>query len=293
MNYRHAYHAGNFADVVKHVLLVQLLDQMMQKPKPLQYIDAYAGRGMYKLNSDEAKRTGEAKTGIKALLDDKCMAEIGTEKMPESLTKYIHMVNRAKKEFGGSAYPGSPWLSQQMLREGDQGHAFEYNEFECDYLRDIFYGQNNMGVHHRDAFEGVNAFVPPPRNAPQKRGLVLIDPPYEQEHKDFTSLVKLLEESLQKWSSGVFALWYPIKDRNVVDLFEKKMKRTGIRNILITELCVLPDDTPIGLNGTGMMIINPPWQFADHADKILQYLFPILRINEHQGHATVRWLVGE
>lgn len=303
MNYRHAYHAGNFADVVKHVLLIQLLNQMMEKPKPLQYLDAYAGRGMYKLNSAEAKRTGEAKKGVKAVFGSLGAAPAGEQ--PEAIAQYINLINRARKQYGDAAYPGSPWFAQQLLREdvvdkkgvstgvGDVGHAFEYNEDEYDHLKDTFFRVDNMGVHHRDAFEGINAFTPPAKNSPHRRGLVLIDPPYEQEHKDFTALVRLLDHAMKKWPQGVYALWYPIKDRSVVDLFEKKMKRTGIKNQLVCDFCVLPDDTPIGLNGTGMLIINPPWQFADHADRILQYLLPILRMQEHMGHAAVRWLVGE
>jgi len=123
--------------------------------------------------------------------------------------------------------------------------------------------------------------------------LVMIDPPYELERKDFPQLVELLQNAYKKWPTGVFAVWYPIKDRAMIERFEKKMFKTGIRRQLICEICVWPDDTPVGLNGCGLLVINPPWQFSEQADQALQWLFPHLRMQETGGHAAVRWLVGE
>ncbi|KAA5610433.1 23S rRNA (adenine(2030)-N(6))-methyltransferase RlmJ, partial [Pseudomonas aeruginosa] len=118
------------------------------------------------------------------------------------------------------------------------------------------------GLHERDAYEGLLAVIPPK----EKRGLVMIDPPYELERKDFPQLVELLQSAYKKWPTGVFAVWYPIKDRAMIERFEKKMFKTGIRRQLICEICVWPDDTPVGLNGCGLLVINPPWQFSEQAD---------------------------
>ena len=145
------------------------------------------------------------------------------------------------------------------------------------------------GLHERDAYEGLLGVIPPK----EKRGLVMIDPPYEIERKDFPQLVELMVAAYKKWPTGVFAVWYPIKDRAMIDRFEKKMMKTGIRRQLVCEICVWPDDTPVGLNGCGLLVINPPWKFSQDADEALQWLFPHLRMSENGGHAAVRWLVGE
>mgnify|MGYP003420217226 FL=1 len=121
----------------------------------------------------------------------------------------------------------------------------------------------------------------------------MIDPPYELERKDFPQLVELLHVAHTKWPTGVFAVWYPIKDRAMIERFEKKMIKTGIRRQLVCEICVWPDDTPVGLNGCGLLVINPPWKFSQDADEALHWLFPHLRMSENGGHAAVRWLVGE
>lgn len=189
---------------------------------------------------------------------------------------------------GKGAYPGSPWFALEGMREIDKATIFE---MQRDVFQQLYYNvrDKRAGLHERDAYEGLFGVIPPK----EKRGLVMIDPPYEVERKDFPQLVDLIATAYKKWPTGVFAIWYPIKDRAMIDRFEKKMIKTGIRRQLICEVCVWPDDTPVGLNGCGLLVINPPWKFSEDADESLQWLFPHLRMSENGGHAAVRWLVGE
>ena len=295
MNYQHSYHAGNFADVVKHVLLLQLLEMMSAKPKPYYILDAYGGRGLYSLASDEAKKTGEAIHGItKLLAQDNSQA-------PQAVQTYLQDIGYAKKFYDKHVYPGSPWFIAHHIEKQQDAHpeinnraeAFEWKASEFDALNYQLH-QLPIGVQHRNAYEGILAVLPPQ----EKRGLILIDPPFEQEHRDPSALVDLLVKAHKKWSTGVLALWYPIKNNDAVELFYKKMKRTEIRRQLVLELNIFPPDLPMGLNGTGMLVINPPWQFDAKAEEILQYLQPILQHPESpqmsvEQRTKVQWLVGE
>ena len=285
MNYRHHFHAGNFADVMKHVLLLQILTRLNQKDKPYRYIDTHGGAGKYDLSTSEAQKSGEFLNGIHRLvkLDDSIKRNA-----PEDVQQYLKIVEKMREGSGKGAYPGSPWFALEGMREIDKATIFE---MQRDVFQQLYYNvrDKRAGLHERDAYEGLFGVIPPK----EKRGLVMIDPPYEVERKDFPQLVDLIATAYKKWPTGVFAIWYPIKDRAMIDRFEKKMIKTGIRRQLICEVCVWPDDTPVGLNGCGLLVINPPWKFSEDADEALQWLFPHLRMSENGGHAAVRWLVGE
>lgn len=285
MNYRHHFHAGNFADVMKHVLLLQILARLNQKDKPYRYIDTHGGAGKYDLSTSEAQKSGEFLNGIHRLvkLDDSIKRNA-----PEGVQQYLKIVEKMREGSGKGAYPGSPWFALEGMREIDKATIFEMRR---DVFQQLYYNvrDKRAGLHERDAYEGLFGVIPPK----EKRGLVMIDPPYEVERKDFPQLVDLIATAYKKWPTGVFAIWYPIKDRAMIDRFEKKMIKTGIRRQLICEVCVWPDDTPVGLNGCGLLVINPPWKFSEDADEALQWLFPHLRMSENGGHAAVRWLVGE
>lgn len=207
---------------------------------------------------------------------------------PEGVQQYLKLVEAMREVDGQGAYPGSPWFALQGMRDIDKATIFEMQRDVFQQLRHNI-RDKRAGLHERDAYEGLLGVIPPK----EKRGLVMIDPPYELERKDFPQLVELLAAAHKKWPTGVFAVWYPIKDRAMIERFEKKMFKTGIRRQLICEICVWPDDTPVGLNGCGLLVINPPWKFSEDADEALQWLFPHLRMQEHGGHAAVRWLVGE
>ena len=285
MNYRHHFHAGNFADVMKHVLLLQILSRLNNKDKPYRYIDTHGGAGKYDLSTSEAQKSGEFLNGIHRLIK---LDDSSKRNAPEGIQQYLKIVEKMRESFGKGAYPGSPWFALEGMREIDKATIFEMQRDVFQQLdQNIF--DKRAGLHERDAYEGLLAVIPPK----EKRGLVMIDPPYELERKDFPQLVELIAAAYKKWPTGVFAVWYPIKDRAMIERFEKKMFKTGIRRQLICEICVWPDDTPVGLNGCGLLVINPPWKFSEDADEALQWLFPHLRMQETGGHAAVRWLVGE
>ena len=285
MNYRQHFHAGNFADVMKHVLLLQLLTRLNAKDKPYRYIDTHAGAGKYDLSTAAAQKSGEFLNGIHRLvkLDDSIKRQA-----PEGVKQYLKIVEDMRAGSGKGAYPGSPWFALEAMRDIDKATMFE---MQSDVFQQLYFNirDRRAGMHERDAYEGLLGVIPPQ----EKRGLVMIDPPYELERKDFPQLVELITIAHKKWPTGVFAIWYPIKDRAMIDRFEKKMTKTGIRRQLVCEICVWPDDTPIGLNGCALLVINPPWKFSEDADEALQWLFPHLRMSENGGHAAVRWLVGE
>lgn len=285
MNYRHHFHAGNFADVMKHVLLLQILTRLNQKDKPYRYIDTHGGAGKYDLSTSEAQKSGEFLNGIHRLVKLDYSIK---RNAPEGVQQYLKIVEKMREGSGKGAYPGSPWFALEGMREIDKATIFE---MQRDVFQQLYYNvrDKRAGLHERDAYEGLFGVIPPK----EKRGLVMIDPPYEVERKDFPQLVDLIATAYKKWPTGVFAIWYPIKDRAMIDRFEKKMIKTGIRRQLICEVCVWPDDTPVGLNGCGLLVINPPWKFSEDADEALQWLFPHLRMSENGGHAAVRWLVGE
>ncbi len=295
MNYKHAYHAGNFADVVKHILLLQLLNQYTQKNKPYYVLDAYGGRGLYSLNSDEMNKTREADKGVLAL--QKFVQSAKPSDIPEAVALYLKQLDGARQIYDKHVYPGSPWFIAHHVDTNSgidiRAESFEAIADEYDALNYQLY-QLPIGIHHRDAFEGVPAVLPPK----ERRGIVLLDPPFEQEHKDFSRLVDLLTVCHKKFATGTFALWYPIKNTEAVQLFHKKMKRTGIKKQLICEMNVYPNDVAVGMNGTGMLIINPPYQFNVAAFDILDYLAPILKDREAppmspSEQVNVEWLVGE
>ncbi|MFT4021715.1 MAG: 23S rRNA (adenine(2030)-N(6))-methyltransferase RlmJ [Acinetobacter sp.] len=285
MNYRHHFHAGNFADVMKHVLLLQLLTKLNAKDKPYRYIDTHSGAGKYDLSEAPAQKSGEYLSGIHRLMQ---LDANQKRKAPEAVQQYLKLVENLRNNEGKGNYPGSPWFALEGMRDLDKATFFEMQPDVFRQLRQNI-RDRRAGLHERDAYEGLLATIPPV----EKRGLVMIDPPYEIERKDFPQLVELLVNAYKKWPTGVYAVWYPIKDRAMIERFEKKMSKTGIRRQLICEICVWPDDTPVGLNGCGLLVINPPWQFAEQADQALKWLLPHLKMQENGGSVKVKWLVGE
>lgn len=282
MNYRHHFHAGNFADTVKHTLLLGLLSALKQKDGAFCYIDTHAGIGVYDLGASEAQRTLEFKTGIgrvKAAPQDA---------IPEWLQDYQKAVTALQEERKGFWYPGSPWLALHAMRPQDRAVLMELHPDDADLLRSRLSRYAALAIHERDAYEGLPALIPPK----EKRGLVLIDPPYEEERGDYAEVVELLKRSHQKWPTGIYAIWFPIKDRADITRFYRRLKETQIPKILTTELCVFPADNQLGLNGTGLLVVNPPWQFAEKATKVLQWLTPVLSDHAQRSY-KVDWITGE
>jgi 23S rRNA (adenine2030-N6)-methyltransferase len=272
MNYRHAFHAGNFADCMKHALLVWLLGALMRKPAGIFVLDSHAGRGRYDLSSDEAQRTGEWRDGIGRLLDDP----------PEALAPYVAAV----KAIG--LYPGSPALIRAMLRPGDRLACCELHPVDGAALRAAFAGDPLVAVHRRDAWEALGALLPPA----QKRGLVLIDPPFEVPG-EFDRVAKGLVLARQRFATGVLAAWYPVKHSAPLREFHLALRQSGLRDVVAVELWLRAPLDPARLNGCGLVLVNPPYGFEAAAESILSALLDRLGTGEAGAGYSVERLADE
>jgi 23S rRNA (adenine2030-N6)-methyltransferase len=284
MNYRHRFHAGNFADVVKHITLLEILTALARKPTPYRYFESHAGRGMYDLGSEELRENSEFGRGFGRLWKQ--------ERLPGALHDYVSLVRRlgaaedAPEQL--KRYPGSPLLAAALMRPEDRGLLFELNIAEADALRNTLSDDQRFRVECGDGHGGLIAHVPPK----ERRGLVLIDPAYERQDQEFPEVVNLLTEAYQRWATGIYAIWYPIKQRVAINRLDALVKQTGIRKILCAELNIFPDDSRVGLNGCGMLIVNPPYQLDQQLTAALWSLHPLL--DPHPA-ATARcfWLARE
>jgi 23S rRNA (adenine2030-N6)-methyltransferase len=275
MNYRHAFHAGGINDVFKHAVLVVLLEHLLQKPTACCYIDTHAGLGRYDLTAEAADKTGEFRAGIGRLL---------AGEPPPALARYADLVRAAQPAAPAlQVYPGSPALAHALLRPHDRLVLVELHPEEAAGLRRQFRDDARVHVHHRDGYEALAAFVPPP----ERRGLVLIDPPYE-ERDEFETLVDAAARAHRRWPTGQFALWYPIKERGAVDRFHAALAATGLRKLLVVEFLATPDDA---LKGSGLILINPPWRIEERLAALLEALGPAL--DRPAAAHRVDWLVPE
>ena len=247
MNYRHAFHAGNFADCFKHALLVALVDALCLKPKPFCAVDTHAGAGQYDLAGEPAMRTGEAKAGILRLM----------ESPPIALQRYVGIVRQL------GLYPGSPRIVQALLRAEDRLICCDRLPEAAHALRRLFHGDRRVTVHERSGWEALGSLLPPK----ERRGLVLIDPPYEAAD-EFSALADGLVRAHRRFGHGVLAAWYPIKQFAAVRGFLDTIRMKAIRDIITAEICLREPTDPGRLNGCGLLVINPPYGFEAEADLI-------------------------
>jgi 23S rRNA (adenine2030-N6)-methyltransferase len=279
MNYRHSFHAGNFADVVKHSLLAMLLEALNRKPAPWAYLDTHAGAGAYDLTSEAARRTGEAAGGIGRLW----AARGSLPAAAERLCRLVAELNPGLQA-GGSprVYPGSPLVAAALSRSDDKLFLAELHPEEAYLLRGELKGVPAASMHERDGYEMLKAFTPPK----ERRGLVLMDPPYEKAD-EFETAISALKAAYARWPTGVYALWYPIKDDSARRRFLRGAEHSKMRKVLLTEF-TLPLQ-PDALYGTGMLIVNPPYKLDEEARACLAALVPVLSAERSE----VRWLVPE
>ena len=273
MNYRHAFHAGNFADCMKHALLLWLIDAMQRKPAGVFLLDTHAGIGTYDLSSSEAQRTREFRGGIARLLDDP----------PAALASYVSLV----RELGLD--PGSPALLRARLRPEDRLSCCELHPEDAATLRARFGRDRQVGVHERDGYEALGALLPP---ATLRRAMVLIDPPYEVPD-EFEHVVTGLQRGHSRFASAVFAAWYPVKHRAPLRDFHRALRESGIRDIVAAELWLRAPLDAARLNGCGLVVVNPPFGFEAAARQILEALLDRLGIEEPGDGISLERLVGE
>ncbi len=253
MNYRHAFHAGNHADILKHVVVLALCDALVAKPTPVFALDTHAGRGLYRLRSGSAQRTKEAADGIGRL-----MAEAPRD---PAVTRYLAAVKACRAAHGMDAYPGSPWLLAHALRPEDRIACCELQPIEAAALKANFADERRMQAFARDGYDAIRALLPPKDgDARIGRGLVLVDPPYESQLAEFDTAIAALREGLQRWPQGTFALWYPVKLRRTLQPFYRRAAALPAKSVLRLELMMRADDSPLRLNGSGMLLVNAPWK---------------------------------
>lgn len=258
LSYRHSYHAGNFADVIKHLCLVEILQYLTQKDKPLCYIDTHSGGGAYTLQSSNAQKNQEYLNGIGKLYQ--------RDDLPEALANYCRLVSQLNSQQQLTHYPGSPWLAQQLLRDNDRLFFCELHTSEVPLLQAQFRSDKRIKVRHENGLAFLTSFLPPK----EKRALVLIDPSYEIK-SEYQQVVDTLIAAHKRFATGCYALWYPVTERSYIGKLEKRLKNSGIRNILLLELSINSDEQQ-GMTSSGMIIINPPWQLAKQMQSSLTFL---------------------
>jgi 23S rRNA (adenine2030-N6)-methyltransferase len=308
VNYRHAFHAGNFADCVKHALLVWLLRALQRKSAPVCVLDTHAGVGCYELGQGPSVRTGEWHDGIGRLLDapPPAIAEyVGLVAGPEispspcgrglgggggggSASAALSPLPPPARGGGAIQYPGSPALIRALLRPDDRLVCCELHPEDAAALRRRFAGDPQVAVHHRDGYEALGALLPPK----ERRGLVLIDPPFE-DPDEYAAVVRGLRTAWQRFPTGVFAAWYPIKQRAPVRQFHAALQDGPLRDIVAAEFCLREPTDPTRLNGCGLLVVNPPYRFEQEAPAILDALLGRLGNREPGESAGVRRLVDE
>lgn len=261
MNYRHIYHAGNFADVFKHWILTLILQKLLEKPTPFFVLDTHSGIGIYDLQNENALKTLEFETGIHKLLNKKLTPEFKA---------FMNIVASLNNNDATVRYPGSPYICQDFLRAGDRLVLSELHKEEYATLQENFGSDKQIKVLLENGYTAVKAFLPPP----ERRGLILIDPPFEQPD-EFDKIVTALEDGIKRFATGIYAVWYPIKDRKLVKRFYTQVDKLEIQKKLTVELHA---NQPVSnqLSSCGMMIINPPWQLEEklrtNLGKLLEYL---------------------
>lgn len=280
MNYRHAFHAGNFADVLKHVVLVGLIEALTRKDKPLAYLETHAGAGGYDLGG-AASRTGEFRDGIGRLW--------AIEGAPDPLGRYLDLV----RGFDGNAaglhgYPGSPWLAARLLRPDDRIRLAELAAEPARELDARFADDRRVRIEARCGYAALKAWLPPP----ERRALVLVDPPFEAQLEEFRAIEAALEDALRRFPTGVYAVWYPIKRRADLNPFVRWAAGGGHRHVLRIELLVLPDNSPLRLNGCGMMVLNAPFDLDAALAAPLRVLADRLG-RDPRAAATIDWLARD
>ncbi|MBI5165251.1 MAG: 23S rRNA (adenine(2030)-N(6))-methyltransferase RlmJ [Magnetospirillum sp.] len=264
MNYRHVYHAGNFADVLKHAVLALVVDYLKRKDAGFLYLDTHAGLGSYDLGAIEAEKTGEWRDGIGRIL--------AAAAAPAALAPYLAAVRACN---GGDGplrrYPGSPIVVRALARPQDRLALVELHPDDAAGLKTLFAGDRRVGVHHGDGYAALKALLPPP----ERRGVVLIDPPFEA-RDEFLRLRRGVATAMARWATGQYLVWYPIKGRPAVARFHADLAMLGLPDSLVVELMVKPGDDPLTLNGCGLVAINPPWILRDVLAEVLPYLAEVL-----------------
>lgn len=278
LSYRHAFHAGNFADVLKHSVLTLVLDYMTRKEKGFCYLDSHSGAGMYQLTDEYAQKTGEYKNGIEKIIND--------DSAPEALQPYLSLIKSLNLQSDLEVYPGSPGIAKAFMRRQDSTHLFELHPTDIQHLEDFCQRWRKVFVKQTDGYKGVLGLLPPP----SRRGVVLIDPPYELK-EDYQRAVKTIIKAYSKFATGTYIIWYPVVNRHFIEHMEKDFTSSDVKNLLQVEFCLESDSDEYGMTGTGLFIVNPPWELAKQLEDILPYMKA--QLGSQKSSYTIKQLIAE
>ncbi|PHM38881.1 ribosomal RNA large subunit methyltransferase J [Xenorhabdus mauleonii] len=279
LSYRHSFHAGNHADVLKHTVQSLIIESLKTKEKPFLYLDTHAGAGRYQLSGEHAERTGEYLEGIARIWQ--------RDDIPEELAAYMDAVKALNPNNSLRYYPGSPLIARHLLRDYDELNLSELHPSDFPLLRAEFSRDRRTRVLREDGYQQLKSKLPPR----SRRGFILIDPPYELK-SDYQKVVQGIQEGYKRFATGTYALWYPVVLRQQIKRLVKDLEATGIRKILQIELGVRPDSDQRGMTASGMIVINPPWKLEQQMKAVLPWLQQVL-IPEGTGHTSVEWIVPE
>ncbi|ENM3849573.1 23S rRNA (adenine(2030)-N(6))-methyltransferase RlmJ [Vibrio cholerae] len=278
LSYRHSFHAGNHADVLKHIVQSLILNSLQQKEKPFVYHDTHSGVGRYDLTHEWSEKTGEYKQGIARVWQQ--------DHIPAELDSYLDAIRQLNQGETLRYYPGSPRVARAHLREQDRMVLTELHPSDYPLLEQEFHRDRQVSIYKEDGFARLKASLPPQ----ERRGLVLIDPPYELA-KEYGDVVRAIAHSYKRWATGIYAIWYPVVNRCDIDDMLEGLQGLEIRKILQIELGVAPDTNERGMTASGMIVINPPWTLESQMQTILPFLKQA--IAPATGHYKVEWVVPE
>lgn len=276
MNYRHAYHAGNFADVVKHAVLALVIEHLKLKPAPFRVVDTHAGIGVYDLNSDEAQKTGEWREGI-----GRVMVAQFSDAAATALAPYLGVVRRLNPHGDITRYPGSPLLARELMRAEDRLVVNELHPEDQQLLKRLFAHDAQVTVTALNAWTAVKALLPPP----ERRGVVLIDPAFEQPG-ELDRIVEALKDSVRRFAGGTYLLWYPIKELRPVANFRRAIASLALPKATAFELTIRETKEEQLLNGCGLIVVNAPFTLAANLDALLPELAGVLALGKGGGFRT-------
>ncbi|EFH72874.1 conserved hypothetical protein [Vibrio cholerae RC385] len=278
LSYRHSFHAGNHADVLKHIVQSLILNSLQQKEKPFVYHDTHSGVGRYDLTHEWSEKTGEYKQGIARVWQQ--------DHIPAELDSYLDAIRQLNQGETLRYYPGSPRVARAHLREQDRMVLTELHPSDYPLLEQEFHRDRQVSIYKEDGFARLKASLP----LQERRGLVLIDPPYELA-KEYRDVVRAIAQSYKRWATGIYAIWYPVVNRCDIDDMLEGLQGLEIRKILQIELGVAPDTNERGMTASGMIVINPPWTLESQMQTILPFLKQA--IAPATGHYKVEWVVPE
>lgn len=279
LSYRHSFHAGNAADVLKHSVLIHILQHLKKKQKPFCYVDTHAGAGLYSLSSEHAENTREFIQGIGALWQ--------VDSLPPAIETYINVIKDFNPEGVLNDYPGSPLIAKHLLRKQDRLFLYELHSTDITLLESAMNQDKRVQLHHQDGFKHCLGLMPPV----QRRGLVLIDPSYEVK-ADYEQVLELIMQLVKRFATGTFALWYPVVDRSRIIDIEKTIQASELKNVQLFELGQLADSRERGMTASGMIVVNPPWTLKAEMQLALPYLAEKLGLAK-QGSYRIKQLKDE